>query len=122
MPEYETDDFIRTSFRSVWTLELLLFLRKNGSRSWTPEDLVASLRASDLIVSQGIEQLFAGGLIVVEDDGSARYAPSSQALDEQVGTVEQLYAKRPGVVRRLITMTANSSLTAFADAFRLRRN
>ena len=52
----ELSRFIRSSFRSVWSLELLLLLKRER-RTWTHAELVAALRASDLIVGQGLEAL-----------------------------------------------------------------
>jgi hypothetical protein len=41
-----------------------------------------------------------------------------RAIDQ----VEKLYAARPDAVRRAIVSTASSGATAFADAFRLRKD
>ena len=117
----ETLNFVRDSFRSVWSLELLCILKSDPSRAWPRAELVERLRASDSVVEQSVEGLVAGGLVVVEEDGSARYAPASPELDRLSRNAEELYAKRPGAVRRLIVMSGSSgSLTAFAEAFRLR--
>lgn len=65
--------FIRDHFRSVWTLELLLFLKENASSSWPNEALVRALRASDAIVINSLDILFAGGLVLADHDGRAQY-------------------------------------------------
>ena len=118
----EVDSFIRASLRSVWALELLCFLRQNRERSLSHAEMVAGLRGSDLVVTQSIEALGAAGLVLAEADGSARYAPASAELDALVGEAEALYASSPDAVRRMIVAAANSSITAFADAFRLRKD
>lgn len=120
--EKELAGFIRSTFRSVWTLELLIFLRNNGDRAWSRADLVQRLRASDSIVSGGTEALLAGGLIIVEDDGKARYRPVSADAEALAAGAETLYAQRPDAVRRLIVGSAADGVAAFADAFRLRRD
>lgn len=115
----EVAGFIRSSFRSVWSLELLLLLRRDP-RFWQHSDLVTALRASDLVVTQGLESLSAAGLVVVDESGAALYSPtpgSAVLVDEAAN----LYAKSPDAVRRLIVDRAVSGLTAFADAFRLRK-
>lgn len=123
MPESpETIGFIRNSFRSVWSLELLLLLKSTPERAWGAGELVERLRGSDSVVRQGIETLVAGGLVVLEDEGAARYAPASAELERLVKNCEELYAKRPDAVRRLIVSSSNEQLAAFADAFRLRRD
>jgi hypothetical protein len=118
----ELTDFIRSHFRSVWSLELLLHLRRNPDRFWSTAELVDVLRASQAVVVTGVETLLAGGLIVVENDGSARYRPASPDHDKQVAETEALYARKPDAVRRLIVLSTNSGVAAFADAFKLWRD
>lgn len=120
--EQELAGFIRSTFRSVWTLELLLYLKDHRDRAWSRADLVQGLRASDSIVSTGLDSLLAAGLIIVEADGSACYRPVSADVEALAEGAEALYAQRPDAVRRLIVDPAADGLTAFADAFRLRRD
>jgi hypothetical protein len=118
----EVDGFIRASFRSVWALELLCLLRQNRDRSLSHAEMVAGLRGSDLVVVQSVESLSAAGLVLAEADGSARYVPANAELDSLVGEAEALYASSPDAVRRTIVAAANPGITAFADAFRLRKD
>lgn len=118
----QTLGFIRNSFRSVWSLELLLVLKSDQERAWPHEELVSRLRASDLVVQQSVASLVAGGLVVIEEGGDARYAPVSGDIKQLVDAAEQLYASKPDAVRRLIVVSSNDRLAAFADAFRLRRD
>lgn len=118
----EVSSFIRSTFRSVWSLELLIFLRNNRDRSWLQPEMVAALRGSDLVVSQSLESLAAAGLVLAEADGSARFQPVSGELDQLAAAAALLYAKSPDAVRRTIVAAANSGLAAFADAFRLRKD
>lgn len=119
---HEVESFIRSTFRSVWSLELLIFLRKNGDRGWSREDLVAGLRASDAIVAQSVESLVAAGLVATEEQEKVRYLPVSPDLDRRAGEAEAFYSRSPDSVRRLIVMSASGGLAAFADAFRLRKD
>ena len=118
----ELAGFIRDHFRSVWSLELLLYLKRHGEAAWGTEALVEKLRASDSVVITAVEALLAGGLIVLEGEDSARYRSAGKDLERLVGETEALYAKKPDAVRRLIVLSAGSGLSAFADAFRLRRD
>ena len=118
----EVSSFIRATFRSVWALELLCFLRHNRDRTLSHEEMVAGLRGSDLVVSQSVESLSAAGLVLTEADGAARYAPTSPELDKLVERTEALYGKSPDAVRRMIVASANPGITAFADSFRLRKD
>ena len=118
----DLSSFIGSTFRSVWALELLCFLRQNRDRSLSHEEMVAGLRGSDLVVTQGVESLAAAGLVLAEADGSARYSPASGDLDKLVERTETLYRKSPDAVRRMIVSAASPSIAAFADAFRLRKD
>ncbi|MEO7178054.1 MAG: hypothetical protein ABIW83_04360 [Allosphingosinicella sp.] len=116
----QLSSFIQSIFRSIWQLELLLALKRDpGFRSH--DELVTALRASDLIVSQGLAALAAAGLIVTDEEERAAYGPVSKGDARLVEEVEALYARSPDAVRRLI-VGSPSGLSAFADAFRLRRD
>jgi hypothetical protein len=112
--------FVGSSFRSVWSLELLLVLKRD-KRIWSRPDLISTLRASELVVNKALEELVAAGLVSLEGDG-ARYLPASDDVAKDVNQVEKLYAARPDAVRRVIVSAAASGATAFADAFKLRRD
>jgi hypothetical protein len=112
-------NFIRSSFRSVWSLELLLYLKRESDRAWSAEELVAALRGSDLIVAQSLDYLLAAGLISIDQDGCARYQPASVHLESLVSQTEALYARSPDAVRRMIISAGHGGLSAFADAFRI---
>ena len=118
----EVTSFIRATFRSVWALELLCFLRQNRDRSLTHLEMVTGLRGSDLVVTQSVDALTAAGLVLSEAEGLSRYAPASDELDKLVAQVEALYSTSPDAVRRMIVSAANSGITAFADSFRLRKD
>ncbi|MBA3577649.1 MAG: hypothetical protein H0W39_08590 [Sphingomonas sp.] len=112
--------FIASSFPSVWALELLLLLKRER-RIWTREELISALRASELVVSQSLESLVAGGLASLSDEG-VRYLPVSDAVGRLVDRAEELYSVKPDKVRRLIVTSSGSGITAFAEAFRLRKD
>jgi hypothetical protein len=112
--------FIGASFRSVWALELLLVV-KQEPRLWSHNELISTLRASELVVNKALGELVAAGLLGLEGDG-ARYMPASEEIARHVKQVEKLYSARPDAVRRAIVSTTASGATAFADAFRIRKD
>ena len=112
--------FIAASFPSVWALELLLAL-KSERRVWEREELVTTLRASELVVSKALDALVVAGLASIEGKG-ATYLPVNRDVEDCVDQVETLYRTRPNSVRRVIVSAATSSASAFADAFKLRRD
>ena len=113
--------FLRSSFRSVWSLEVLLFLKREG-RAFSDEEIVAALRASDLIVSQSVSGLGDAGLVVTDSAGCTLYRPANEDAERLVDEAEKLYAQSPDAVRRLILASSTSGLEAFAEAFRLRKD
>lgn len=118
-----TDDilrFIASSFRSVWALELLLVL-KSEQRSWSHDELVTTMRASELVVTKALAALEAAGLATSHGD-KAQYMPVSEEVSALVVEAEALYAKRPDAVRRAIIAASSGDATAFAEAFRLRKD
>ena len=117
----EVTSFIRATFRSVWSLELLLLLKSRGDRSWTRAEMVAGLRGSEIVVSQSVDALVAAGLVSTDEEDAARYSPASPDIGRLAEGAERMYAKSPDAVRRMIISSANGGLTAFADAFRLRK-
>ena len=119
-PEESLLRFIAASFPSVWALELLLTL-KSEPRAWSNGELVEKLRASELVVSKAIDALVSAGLASIES-GGAVYLPVNDRVDADVQRAEQLYRTRPNAVRRAIVSAQSSSATAFADAFKLRRD
>jgi hypothetical protein len=118
----DVSGFIRSTFRSVWALELLCFLRKGADRDWSRSELVTALRASDLVIDQSLAALAAAGLVVMISKDSVRYQPANDELDGLARDAEAQYASSPDKVRRLIVSSAHGGLSAFADAFRMRRD
>lgn len=112
--------FISSSVRSVWALELLLVL-KGDRRRWSRDELVATMRASDLVVARALDALEAAGLVSVEAD-VAEYLPVTEGVAQLVDEAATLYAKRPNAVRRAIISASAGEAAAFADAFRLRKD
>jgi hypothetical protein len=113
--------FIRSSFRSVWALELLLVLKRNP-RPWPREEIVAALRASDLVVVQSLASLEAAGLVLIDSAGCAIYAPASPPIGTLADEAESLYSRSPDAVRRQIVAASAGGLAAFAEAFRFRKD
>jgi len=111
--------YIRTAFRSVWALELLLHLKRSAPRAWSREELIEVLRGSQLIVDQSIDGLMRMGLVTVAREGDVTYQPATDELAELTEQVEREYVTRPDAVRRLIVSGAHKGLATFADAFRL---
>lgn len=116
------ETFIGASFRSVWALEVLQFLAASPGRSFTAEELITALRISEAVVSQSVQNLSAAGLAVVDGEGRVAYFASSAEQEQLVHAAIDFYRRSPDKVRRLIVAQWSPGVTAFADAFRLRKD
>ena len=119
--EFEVESFIVSNFRSVWALDLVRILSANAEQGISPDELVKQLRASTAVVQQCVGALSSVGLVVV-DQGRIRLHLRDGQSKELLEAAAELYRKRPDRVRRLIIAAASPGLTAFADAFRLRKD
>jgi hypothetical protein len=123
MPEQDhLESFIGNSFRSVWALEVLQFLVEHNEGSFSPADLITALRVSDAVVSQSVDNLTAAGLAMVDAEGRISLHAAKEADRRLVREAIDLYQRSPDKVRRLIVAQAAPGITAFADAFKLRRD
>lgn len=117
----EVEAFIGSSFRSVWALELLRLLI-DDDRGHSQADLVQAMRSSDAVVAQSLATLVAGGLVAVDGDGMVRVNRADPRITVLIEATVELYRKSPDRVRRLIVSSSLPGVTAFADAFRLRKD
>lgn len=112
--------FVRSTVRTVWSLELLILLRRDRSRSWTEAELVRELRASTTSIAQALAAFETAGLITRSADGLLSYAPASAALDLICERLEKIYQERPLAVVNAIMAAPDERLRSFADAFRIK--
>jgi hypothetical protein len=111
---------IRTCVTSVWTLELLLFLKQHETTVWSVDQLVRELRGSRPLVVDLALALHRSGL--VEQVGeSYRYQPRSDDLRSLVEQLERLSVERPLAVRSAILAAPHDKVQVFADAFRIKK-
>ena len=118
----DIEQFISDSFTSIWDLELLSVVLENPDRAQTAEELVERMRASGLVVDQGIQALVAAGMASIDAEGRLRFQPVNDELAQCAREACEFYARFPGRARRLMISRRSPGLTAFADAFRLRKD
>lgn len=122
MVENDVLEFLRSTFRSIWSLELLFLLADDPTRCWSNPEMVSALRASELAVNQALDNLNAAGLLVPEPGGRFRYSPPSGEVHALVISARSLYAHSPDAVRRTIIRSQADHLLNFADAFKFRKS
>lgn len=119
--QQEVEAFIGSSFRSVWALELLRLLLADD-HGHSQAELVQAMRSSDAVVAQSLATLVAVGLVLVDGNEKVRINRADSRTTELIEATVELYRKSPDRVRRLIVSSSLPGVTAFADAFRLRKD
>ena len=122
MTEPEILQFVGSTFRSVWSFELLLVLTRTPHRAWQLEALVHELRASTSLVAGGLHSLKDAGLVSVDNQQMYRFQPASPELGELADALIDLYNRKPRAVMRAIFSAPADRIQTFADAFRLRKD
>jgi hypothetical protein len=113
---------VSNTFRSVWTVELLLRLHQEAHRAWPTAGLVRELRASVSAVDDGLADLRKLGLLAVDQQGAYRLQAGSDDMDAFAQALCELYNRKPRAVMRAILAGPNDKIQTFANAFRLRKD
>lgn len=117
--EPEIAQFIRAYIPSVWALELLLLLRADPARRWSPGELLKELRASTKLVDENLTHFYARGL-ALQDEAGWHFAPASAHLESLAAELATLYRERPMHTIGLIARP--DPLKSLANAFRIKRD
>jgi hypothetical protein len=115
--------FISDRIDSVAQLELLLLLRSNSSKDWTPQEAGKALYAAADVTALQMADLQLQGLL---DAGtvhhSFRYRPENAQLARLVDRSADLYCERRVAVITAVYTKPIDKIRSFADAFRLRKD
>lgn len=114
--------FIGDSFSSIWDLELLSALLDHSGGALSHAELVERMRASEQVVSQGAQVLIAAGLASIDGHGRIEFFPVNDHAADLARQAVEFYRRFPGRARRLLVARQSPGLSAFADAFRLRKD
>jgi hypothetical protein len=112
--------FVAASINSVWTLELLMLLKRDPQRSWQSEALIREMRSSAAVIAEALAALQHAGLVVDDGGGSYRYGTASEHLDRLVAELEKEYAAKPMTVIKAIVAAPADKLRIFSDAFKFK--
>ena len=108
---------VRKHIRSVWSLELLLLLRRRADEAWRAEDLVRELRASMPLITGCLGKLQESRL-VTHEGGVWRFGPATPELELFCEQLAEAYQTRPVTLISLIA--APSQVQDLADAFKFK--
>ena len=109
--------FLRHSIKTVWTLEILLILRRDPDRAWNSEDLIRESRSSTLILQEVFENLEKAGMIVMEGNGRFRYRRTSPLPERLVEEITSVQARRPAAITKALLSVSSGKVRTFADGF-----
>lgn len=112
--------FVDQCVTSVEGLELLLLVRRESGRSWTPEAAAATLHTSPTSSSIRFGELVAARVVSADDAGFRYSAPAG--TDKVIGTLERFYGSHRARIIGMIFDKPPGPVRAFADAFRLRKD
>ena len=116
------EQFIGDSFPSIWDLELLAIVIGAGDRSLSAAELESQMRGSRLVVEQGMQSLSAAGLVSFDGPDRIRFSPVDDDIARCARESVDFYRRFPGRARRLMITRQAPGLSAFASAFRLRKD
>lgn len=120
MTEDEALAYAAASIRSVWSLEMLLTLKRAPDRAWSVDALIRELRSSLAVVNESLSNLRNAGLIAEDGQAGYRYNPASPELDELATALEKIYGIKPMAVIKAIVSGPSDKLRIFSDAFKFK--
>lgn len=114
--------FVKEHIHSVFSLEVLLLLRRERSRSFTASEVANELGIED-DVAQQLSELTSANLIRTAsgDVAKYRYAPGDKELESLVDQLAVAYAKQRVPILSLILTEHADRIRGFVEAYRLNR-
>ncbi|AWJ82410.1 hypothetical protein TSH58p_02515 (plasmid) [Azospirillum sp. TSH58] len=111
--------FLQHSIKTVWTLEILLILRRDPDRTWNSEEVIRESRSSTLILQEVLENLQQADLIDTDGDHRIRYRSATPALERLVAEIASAQARRPAAVTKALLSVSSDKVQNFAGTFRV---
>jgi hypothetical protein len=122
LPDH-VQEFISNYVDSVELIDVLLLLKRQREREWTPDEVSQRIYTTARSAANRLEALRTCGIVSAADGAERttyRYAPSTAEIERAINDLEQAYATRPTTVINLIFSKPSANIRTFADAFRLR--
>ena len=120
----DVETFLASHVDSVAQLEILLLLRNDRGRPYSPDDVGETLRIDPQWAATELRRLRDHGLFAEapDTDQAYCYAPQSDKLAADVEALAKAFATHRVSVITAIFATPSDSVGSFADAFKLRRD
>ena len=114
--------FVADELGSIWAIELLVLLRADPRRAWSPEELVRELRASAMVVGELLPRFKKLGLVDSPEAGRWNWRPASPELERMSEAVARAYTTTPVALIKAISQQPTSQVHLLADAFKLKED
>jgi hypothetical protein len=119
----QVKQFITDRIDSVAELELLLLMRSNSEKSWTPQEACARLYASADAISLLLRGLKNKRMLATTlNDQAFVYQPDSPEMARLIDELAELYRDRRVAVITAVYSKPTDKIQSFADSFRLRKD
>lgn len=113
--------FVRKNIASVEAIEVLLLLRADPQRVWTPLQVSKELYSQPEAAAIRLDDLARRRLLLATEDGY-RYHPATRELADAVQALADTYARRRVRLISFVFSRPDSVGRSIADAFRLRQD
>ena len=119
----ELKTFLKEHIQSVFSLEVLLLLRRERIRSFTGPEVANELGIEIDVAQQQLSELTTAKLIATANGDVARYryAPVDEKLGSLVDQLAVAYAKQRVPILSLILTEHADRIRGFVEAYRLNR-
>lgn len=117
----EVHGFLAEHVHSTAELDLLLLMRRDPAREWTPEAAGAELRMPVPWAAGQLATLRAMGVLAAAPGADAYHYAAAPELARVVDAVADAYRTHKTRVVSLIYSEPAGDAESFADAFRIRR-
>jgi hypothetical protein len=118
-------DFVSNYIHSLSELEILLFLRDNGTARLASDSIGKALLMHSPAVEPRLGSLCSSGLVDVTEEGGIRwyqYAPFPCELAQLVDQLAKWYRSHPVAITTLIfSKPVDNMIRGFANSFRFRK-